>query len=192
MASSRRQVLTYLLLVFLFSSLFYFLAIWAKHVGAGGGLYVFGNMWCPALAAFATLKVNGRNLADLGWKWPATNYALMSWYVPLIGAAIAYAIVWLSGLGGFPNRDFMAAMATRMGLRASPAVSTVVYVLLAGSFGGRAQPCRLKRRLCRVFSERVLILFEFRRNFCGIPLLGEVRWSQPLDYPSRKGGLAGR
>jgi uncharacterized protein len=133
--NSRRQVLTYLLLVFLFSSVFYFLIIYSKHLGAGGGLYVFGIMWCPALAAFATLKLNGRSLADLGWKWPATNYALMSWYVPLMYAAIAYAIVWLTGLGGFPNREFMASLAARMGLRVSPEMSTVVYVLLQGSFG---------------------------------------------------------
>lgn len=176
MASSRRQVLTYLLLVFLFSSLFYFLAIWAKHVGAGGGLYVFGNMWCPALAAFATLKVNGRNLADLGWKWPATNYALMSWYVPLIGAAIAYAIVWLSGLGGFPNRDFIATLAARMGLRTTPAVSTVVYVLLAGSFG-------MVRSLSSALGEEIgwrgFLVPELSKtvSFTGTALISGLVWS---------------
>src|SRR5208283_5214347 len=88
-----------------------------------------------ALAAFITLKLNGRSLADLGWKWPATKYALMSWYIPLIYAAIAYAIVWLSGLGGFPNHDFVASLVTRMGSRLSPAAATILYVLLMGSFG---------------------------------------------------------
>jgi uncharacterized protein len=135
MLPSRRQVLTYLFFVFLFSSVFYFLVIHAKHLAAGAGLYVFGIMWCPALAAFATLKLNGRSFSELGWKWPATKYALMSWYVPLAYATIAYAIVWIGGLGGFPNREFMAALTARMGLGASPAVATIVYVLLAGSFG---------------------------------------------------------
>ena len=135
MLPSRRQVLTYLFFVLLFSSVFYFLVIHAKHLAAGGGFYVFGIMWCPALAAFATLKLNGRSLTELGWKWPATKYVLMSWYVPLMYAAIAYAIVWIGGLGGFPNREFMAALTARMGLGASPAVATTVYVLLAGTFG---------------------------------------------------------
>jgi hypothetical protein len=83
---------------------FYSLIIRAKHLGAGGGLYVAGIMWCPALPAFATLKLNGRSLSDVGWKWPGTHSALMSWYIPLLYAAIACAIVWLSGLGGFPNQ----------------------------------------------------------------------------------------
>ena len=55
MNSSRKQVLTYLFFVLLFSSCFYCLILWAKHLGAGGGSYVLGIMWCPALAAFATL-----------------------------------------------------------------------------------------------------------------------------------------
>jgi|SRR5579862_1694185 len=135
MASSRRQVWTYLLFVLLFSSVFYFLIIRAKHLDAGGGLYVLGIMWCPALAAFATLKVNGRRLSDLGWKWPATKYALMSWYVPLAYAAIAYATVWVAGWGGFPQQKFVSSLVSRMGLTISPAIATVLYVLLVGSFG---------------------------------------------------------
>jgi membrane protease YdiL (CAAX protease family) len=92
-------------------------------------------MWCPALAAFVTLKLNRRSLSDLGWKWPATKYALMSWYIPLLYASIAYAIIWASGLGGFPNHEFVSSLVVRMGLPVSPAVATLLYVLLAGSFG---------------------------------------------------------
>jgi uncharacterized protein len=135
MSPSRRQVLTYLFFVFLFSSFFYFLIIRAKHLGAGGGLYVFGIMWSPALAALVTLKLNRRSLVDLGWKWPAPKYAFMSWYIPLAYAAIAYAIVWLSGLGGFPNHEFMASLAERMGPGFSPMTGTILYMVLMGSFG---------------------------------------------------------
>ena len=71
MVSSRRQVLLYLRLTLVFSSFFYFLIIRAKHLGAGGGLYVVGIMWCPALAAFATLRLNGRSLSDWAGNGPA-------------------------------------------------------------------------------------------------------------------------
>lgn len=135
MASTRRQVWTYLLLVLLFSSIFYFLIIRAKHLSAGGGLYVSGIMWCPALAAFATLKLHGRRLFELGWKWPATKYAFMSWYVPLVYAAIAYATVWIAGWGAFPDQRFVTSLVARMGLPISAAMATVLYVLLVGSFG---------------------------------------------------------
>ncbi len=132
---SRRQVVTYLLLVFAFSAVFYFLILRSGKLGGAGGLYVVGIMWCPALAAMATLKLNRRSLQDLGWKWPQTKYMVMSWFIPLLYAAIAYAIVWIAGLGGFPNYDFMQKLVGRMGLHASPATSTIVYVLLAGSLG---------------------------------------------------------
>lgn len=132
---SRRQVLIYLLLVFAFSSVFYSLILRSGKLGSAGGLYVVGIMWCPALAAFATLKLNHRSLSELGWKWPQTKYMVMSWFIPLLYASIAYVIVWTTGLGGFPNRGFMQHLAVRMGLHTSPAVSTIAYLIVDGSFG---------------------------------------------------------
>jgi membrane protease YdiL (CAAX protease family) len=129
------QIATYLLLLFTFSSVFYFLVLRAHTLGAAGGLYVLGIMWCPALAAIATLKLNGRKLTDLGWKWPSTGDAAKSWLIPLIYAFIAYLIVWITGLGAFPNHDFMAQLVPRMGLALSPAAATALYVLLGGTFG---------------------------------------------------------
>jgi uncharacterized protein len=135
MTSSRRQIATYLFLVLLFSSVFYFLMIRSHALAGAGGYYAVGIMWCPALAAFATLKMNGRSLSELGWKWPAARYAFASWFLPLAYTAVAYLNVWMAGLGGFPNPEFVQSMTTRMGLGFSPAVSTAIYVLLVGSFG---------------------------------------------------------
>ena len=176
MASSRRQVLTYLFFVFLFSSCFYFLIIRVKHLGAGGGFYVLGIMWCPALAAFITLKLNRRSLSDLGWKWPETKYALMSWYVPLLYAAIAYAIVWIGGLGGFPNHEFASTLIARMGLPVSPLLATFLYVLLVGSFG-------LVRSLSSALGEEIgwrgFLVPELSKNvsFTATALLSGIVWS---------------
>ncbi len=133
--TSHSQVGMYLGFVFLFSAVFYFLMLRAHTLAGSGGLYVLGIMWCPALAAFVTLRLNGRRAAELGWKWPERKYAAMSWYVPLMYGGIAYLIVWISGLGGFPNHEFMDGLVGRMGLRISPAASTVLYVVLTGSFG---------------------------------------------------------
>lgn len=132
---SRSQVLMYLLFVFLYSSVFYFLILRAHKLTAGGGLYVVGIMWCPALAAFTILRLDRRRAAELGWKWPAPKYAAMSWYIPLLYAGIAYVVVWALGLGGFPNREFMQGLAGRLGLGISPGASSLLYVLLTGSFG---------------------------------------------------------
>ncbi len=135
MSASRRQIPTFLLFVVVFSSLFYFLILRAHAISGARGLYVTGLMWCPALAAMVTLKLNGRSLADLGWKWPQTRYVVMSWLVPLLYGLIAYIIVWTCGLGGFPNHKFLQQLVPALGLRTSPAVSVFVYVCLTGSIG---------------------------------------------------------
>ena len=57
--SSRMQVLIYLVLVFALSSFFYFLILHSGSLANGRGMYVLGLMWCPALAALLTLRVNG-------------------------------------------------------------------------------------------------------------------------------------
>lgn len=173
---SRAQVTLYLLFVFAFSSVFYFLILRAHGLGGGGGLYVVGIMWCPALAGMLTLKLNRRPLAELGWKWPQARYTAMSWYIPLLYATIAYAIVWSTGLGAFPNHDTMQQLVQRMGLRTSPALSTVVYVLLVGSFG-------LVSSLARALGEEIgwrgfLIPELFKTmGFTSTALISGVVWS---------------
>jgi len=80
-------------IVFALSSIFYFLVLRAHTLGAAGGLYVRGLMWCPALAAFATLKLNGRKTERPRLEMAATSYAVPSWFIPLLYATIAYVIV---------------------------------------------------------------------------------------------------
>lgn len=178
MIAPRRQVVTYLLLVFAFSAIFYFLMLRAHSLGGGAGLYVVGIMWCPALAGMLTLKLNRRSLAELGWRWPQPGYMAMSWFIPLMYAAIAYAIVWTAGLGGFPNHDFMQQLVARMGLRTSPAVSTIAYVLLMGSFG-------LARSLSTALGEEI-----GWRGFL-VPQLSKT-WASPArPSPAASCGRAG-
>jgi membrane protease YdiL (CAAX protease family) len=171
-----QQLATYLALVFAFSSLFYFMMLRAHSLGAGGGLYVTGLMWCPALAGMATLLLNGRDLREIGWKWPLRKYALESWYLPLLYTLIAYVVVWSTGLGAFPNRDFMTHLVTVLGLRLSPTASTVVYVLLAGSFG-------MVSGTARALGEEIgwrgfLVPQLFKRvGFTGTAFISGIVWS---------------
>jgi uncharacterized protein len=131
--SSNKQIVTYVLLVLLFSSVFYFLILHAGTLGAGGGLFVRGLMWCPALAAFATLRIYGRRFSDLGWKWG--SYQFQSWWVPLLYTAIAYLIVWTTGLGGFGNPEFIKQAGNTLGLHGPAWISVILYIILASVFG---------------------------------------------------------
>lgn len=133
--SSRMQVVVYLVLVFAFSSFFYFLVLRSGSLGNGRGLYVVGLMWCPALAGMLTLRLNGRSISELGWKWGKTKYQLWSWFVPLLYASIAYAIVWIAGFGGFGNRGFLDALVKQMHLGGPRWVSVALGIALTGTFG---------------------------------------------------------
>jgi membrane protease YdiL (CAAX protease family) len=146
------------------------------HARRGGGLYVLGIMWCPALAGMATLKLNGRNLSELGWKWPATGYAAKSWLIPLLYAFIAYVVVWSTGLGGFPNHDFMAQLVPRMGLPLSPAGATALYILIGGTFGAARG---LASALGEEIGWRGFLVPELSKklSFTGTALLSGAVWS---------------
>jgi membrane protease YdiL (CAAX protease family) len=134
-ARSRVQVLTCLVIVFAFSSFFYFLIIHSGSLGYGRGMYVFGLMWCPALAGMLTLRLNGRSISELGWKWGETKYQLRSWYIPILYASIAYAIIWIFHFGAFGNPEYFDSLAKSMHLGGPPWISMVLGIALIGTFG---------------------------------------------------------
>src|ERR1041384_5824332 len=116
-----RATAFYLLFTVAFSSVFWGLIIKSGHISAGGGMYVAGLMWCPALAALATWKMVGRDIRTLGWKWGPPRFLAMSYLIPPAYAGIAYLIVWVTGLGGFYNAEFVSAISNRFGLGHQPA-----------------------------------------------------------------------
>jgi membrane protease YdiL (CAAX protease family) len=132
----RKQLVTYLVLTFAFSSIFYFLIIKSGHLGSAGGAYVVGIMWCPALAALLTCKRSGRSVASLGWKWGDSRYQLASYLIPLAYASVAYVAVWSLHLGGFYDRQFLASITQRFGLgELPPWASMTLYFALAATTG---------------------------------------------------------
>ena len=134
-ASSRTQILTYLVLLFLFSSVFYYLILRAGGLRAGGGGYTLCLMWCPGLAGMATLKLNGRSLSDLGWKWGEPKYQFFSWLTPILYATIAYLIVWIFGLGKFGNPEYLEALARRSHLAGPHWLAVLIGFLLIAIYG---------------------------------------------------------
>lgn len=132
---SRVQVLMYLIIVLAFSSVFYFLILHSGSLGYGRGMYVLGLMWCPALAGMLTLRLNGRSIADLGWKWGETKYQVRSWFIPLLYAAIAYAVVWIFHFGSFGNPVFLDSLVKSMHLGGPHWISIGLGIFLIGTYG---------------------------------------------------------
>ena len=95
-----RKIRTFVAFTLAFSALFYGLIISAGSLGVHGGIYVFGLMWSPGIAALLTRLIHQRNLRGEGWGWGGTRWQLLAYFLPLGYATIAYGFVWLVGLGG--------------------------------------------------------------------------------------------
>jgi membrane protease YdiL (CAAX protease family) len=175
-ARSRLQVLTYLITVFAFSSFFYFLILHSGSLGNGRGLYVLGLMWCPALAGMLTLRLNGRSISDLGWKWGETKYQVRSWYIPILYASIAYAIVWIFHFGAFGNPEYYDSLTKTMHLGGSPWISIVMGIALTGTYG-------MLRSVSSALGEEIgwrgFLVPELRKtiSFTATSLISGIIWS---------------
>ncbi len=144
MAAQRNgtELALYLGLVILFSAVFWALIIQAGHIAAGGGHYVEGLMWCPAIAALLVIAFRRLDIKTLGLASFGGRYALLGYVTPLVYVLIAYALVWGLGLGGFPNAAAITALSARLGWHVGNALFVPFYFVLTattGMIGGTAR-----------------------------------------------------
>jgi uncharacterized protein len=131
-----RSIGLFLVLTAALSSVFYTLIIATGHVGGGNGTYELGLMWSPAIAALLTCQLSGSSLHSLGWSWGAWRWQWLAFAIPLGYTAVAYALVWLSGYGGFPDPKFIVSTRASLGWTgASDGLVLGGYFLLIGSAG---------------------------------------------------------
>jgi membrane protease YdiL (CAAX protease family) len=133
----------FLAMAILLSAVFWTLIIQAGHIAAGGGHYVEGLMWCPAIAALLVIAFKRLDIGTLGLSSFGGRYALLGYVTPLVYALIAYALVWGLGLGSFPNPAAIAKLSARLGWHVGSATLFVpLYFLLTattGMIGGTAR-----------------------------------------------------
>lgn len=96
---AQKRIITYLVIVFAISSIFYILVFRSGGLENGGDIYVLPLMWTPALAALVTTFIYQRNLRGLGWGFGKPIYYLIAYLLPIIYAGIAYSVDWIFGLG---------------------------------------------------------------------------------------------
>jgi hypothetical protein len=93
-----RRIITYLVIVFAVSTIFYILVIRNGGLGGGGDVYVLARMWTPALAALVTTFIYQQNFRDLGWGLGKPIYYLIAYLLPILYAGIAYGLFCSLGL----------------------------------------------------------------------------------------------
>src|SRR5262249_31930882 len=82
-----------------------------------------------------TLRLNGRSLSDLGWKWGNGKYPFWSWLTPILYASIAYVIVWTLHFGKFGDPQYLDAVARRSHLNGPHWISLLIGFLLIAVLG---------------------------------------------------------
>jgi membrane protease YdiL (CAAX protease family) len=132
MSQSRKKILVFLVLTFLFSAFFYVLIARAGSIQS----YALGLMWCPGLAAMLTNLAFQRNLRGMGWKPGPAKYLLAGYALPLLYTLVVYSIVWLSGLGKLSIQEFAQEAAARYGVASqSPFGFALIYFLVMATLG---------------------------------------------------------
>jgi membrane protease YdiL (CAAX protease family) len=106
----------YVALTIAFSSLFWAPMIISGHVLGANGSYAIGLEWCPGAAALVTCAILRIDLATLGWNFRPWRWQILAYATPLAVCAVAYGIIWIAGLGGFPNMKTVADLRDSLGL----------------------------------------------------------------------------
>jgi membrane protease YdiL (CAAX protease family) len=127
--SQSRKVVAFLGLVFLFSSIPYYIILHSGHVQAGRNLVIGLFMWCPALAALVTCAIFRIDLASLGWKWGPTRYVAWGYVIPILYTMPVYVAAWLFVPQSFWFSSFAVGWGGYLGFPGSPRTATAVLGL---------------------------------------------------------------
>lgn len=78
-------------------------------------------MTSPALAALLASLLTRRSLKEIGWRVTPVKWLGLGWILPILYAISAYALVWLTGLGGVPNPTFFERARFTLNMPDAPA-----------------------------------------------------------------------
>ena len=168
-----KAILLFVAITFVLSAVF--IAGMIK-LGAMEELYVTAVMWMPAVGALLTCRIMARPVASLPWQWGEWRFNIGAWALPLVAGFVAYSLVWLAGLGGFPNLETVAAWSDRFGLSGAPTfivISVGVIMLATAGIVGS-----LARALGEEIGWRGFLIWELRKlmPFWAVGLVSGVIW----------------
>jgi membrane protease YdiL (CAAX protease family) len=133
---SQKQVLTFIALTFVLTSLFDIPTILLGVTGDAYKQFTTAGMWCPAIAAFITKWIYKDNYCNLGWKWPKPKIIIFAFLIPVLYSLITYLIIWTNGWGHFYNQEFVKTVAESYGLTAySTPIILTLFIFMKGIFG---------------------------------------------------------
>lgn len=143
-------------------------------------IYVGAVMWCPAIAAFITLKLKKRPISSLNWGWGEWKYIRMSYLVPALYGIITYVLIWVFGFGDFANNDTILEWGSELGLVGIGSLNPVPLALIAIILVGSVEVIRsAATTLGEEIGWRGFFIFELRKvlSFTGVSLFSGIVWA---------------
>ncbi len=143
-------------------------------------IYVGAIMWCPAIAAFITLKIKGRKISSLNWNWGNWRYIRWSYLIPALYGIITYVLIWTFGFGNIANEEAITEWGKELGLFGigtlnPPAIIIIGTILLATVEVIRASATTLGEEI----GWRGFFIHELRKvlSFTGVSIFSGVIWA---------------
>jgi membrane protease YdiL (CAAX protease family) len=170
------KILIFLAIVTVISSLLHYALVTLYP----SRIYIGTLMWCPAIAAFLTLRIKGLSVHSLQWKWASSSYTWQAYLVPALYGCVTYGFIWLLGFGDLANAKAITAWAKELKLMGigtlSPSFAVVIGVVLLAT-------TEVIRSLATTLGEEIgwrgFFIIELRKvmSFTGVSLVSGIIWA---------------
>ena len=143
-------------------------------------IYVGAIMWCPAIAAFITLKIKGRKISSLNWNWGDWKYIRLSYFIPALASIITYILIWIFGFGNLANTDVITEWAKELQLMGIGTLDTIPIVVIAILLLGTIEVIRsAATTLGEEIGWRGFFIYELRKvlSFTGVSVFSGIIWA---------------
>lgn len=169
-------IFLFLVIVTVISSLFHY-AIVNLYPSR---IYIGGLMWCPAIAAFITLRLKKRSISSLNWNWGDWKYIRLSYFIPAIYGLVTYLIIWVLGFGSFANEETILNWAQELGLFGIGTLNSTASIIIAVFLVGTVEVIRASATtLGEEIGWRGFFIYELRKvlSFSGVSILSGIIWA---------------
>lgn len=143
-------------------------------------IYIGAIMWCPAIAAFLTMKIKGRKISSLNWQWGHWKYIRLSYFIPALYGIITYLLIWSFGFGNTANKETLTNWANELGLMGIGTLSSTSIVLIGVLLVATIEVIRASATtLGEEIGWRGFFIYELRKvlSFTGVSLFSGIIWA---------------
>jgi len=166
-------IVLYVVLTAIFTAPWTLLLLHAHRLDIGRGFVIHTEMWAPALAAFTCCALFRIPLSFLGLRWPGGRAVAWGYFLPVAYAAIAYLLVWGTGLApaDFAGFSHLSQKSLQIGSGAGAlnALLIMTFGVLQSGVSAAGEEIGWRGFLVPALAQRL--------NFTGLALVSGVIWA---------------